>query len=132
MRVLLTWGSGVDYQTSIAAFREGVGRWRVERVYNGGDLGAYSGAWSRRRQAYLSSEAGAELDALLRDPALYGEPIYAEGHVPEGATISIRIEGNAHDAVFSGVMPGPGLTGRVIDVLDEKNTPRFAAPEGSH
>ena len=97
VRVLVSWGSGVDYQTSIAAFREGVGRWRVERVYNGGDLGGLSAACMvTGDDELISSEAGRrDLDALLaRSCALRRDPIYAwRARATEGATASIRIRG---------------------------------------
>ncbi|HWE44982.1 MAG TPA: hypothetical protein VG407_03055 [Caulobacteraceae bacterium] len=132
VRVLLSWGSGVDYETSIVAYREGVARWRIEHVYNGGNLGAYSRGMVTATTSFLSPEAGAELDTLVRDPALYQEPFYAEGNVPIGATISIRFEKRAHDAVFSGAMPQPNLTGRIIDILDEKNTDWLQQRRGAH
>ncbi|HEY3812639.1 MAG TPA: hypothetical protein VGL66_05400 [Caulobacteraceae bacterium] len=130
VRVLISWGSGVDYETSIAAYREGVAHWRIERVYNGGNINAYSRGMVTATTSYLSAEAGAKLDALLRNPALYDEPAYTWGYtVPEGATISIRFENRTHDAVFSGMLSGASLTGRVIDIVDENNSPRLR-PEG--
>jgi hypothetical protein len=126
VRVLISWGSGVDYEASIAAYRESVGRWRVERVYNGGNLNAYGRGMVTSTTSYLSAEAAAKLDALLRDPALYDEPAYSLGYaVPEAATISIHFENQAHNAIFTGMLSGVSLTGRVIDIVDENNSPRL-------
>lgn len=131
IRVLLSWGSGVDHEMSIAAFREGVGRWRIERVNNGGDMaGDYRRAMLTATISYLTPDESAELDTLLRDPSLYNEPAYAEGKLSIGATVSIRVEDRKHDAELLGDCPG--LTGRIVSILDGKNSHLPPTPDGAH
>lgn len=90
--VTTTWGSG---QSATIAFREAPGRWRAAHLAYGAETPTRYSLW---RTGALAPELGGQLDALLADACLAGEPKSVVGNItaPGGGVI-----GKCGDAVGS-------------------------------
>jgi hypothetical protein len=127
VRAMISVGSGIVHETSLMAFRKPWGAWWVERVdFRDGLREPPIG-----RIDALSPAAGDELDALLRDPALYREPEHAQcGLFGVQRVVSVRFEGRRRDAVLQGCKGAP--IDRVLEILNVRATSGAPGLAGAH
>jgi len=93
--VTTTWGMGGGGQGATIAFRDGSGRWHAAHLAYGADRATQYNVW---RRGVLTPAVGSEMDALLAQACLAGEPrsVLGEIKAADGAVI-----GKCGDAVGS-------------------------------